>query len=409
MFFLRIILMAFRGLQANMLRSLLATLGVIIGVGAVISAMSILEGAQRDVLQKIESLGSNQLYVVPGQARRAGRGMGSVQTLQMEDVDALIREADSVAAAAPEFYLKAQVKWYSKNKSIDVFGTNEYYASMNNYRTQAGEFISAEDVRAERRVVCLGYRIAKDLFGEAAAIGQTLRIGIPGGRSSSFRVIGVMEKKGTLGFRTVDEQVFVPITTAMKRLFGINYIMAITVQAADPDKVEFCRQEIKKVLRKQHNTPTGREEDFQVFSQEEQLRIVQETVTLFAMVFYSIAGISLVVGGIGIMNIMLVSVTERTREIGVRIAVGAQRGDILWQFLIEAGSISVLGGGFGVLLGFVMSSVMENVSRDVLETYTPPKVIVWALMMAMLTGILSGLYPAYKASRLDPVEALRYE
>jgi len=401
--------MAFTGLRTNLLRSILATLGVIIGVASVVAAMSILEGAQRDIIDKFQSFGSNQLTIIPGDRRSRGRSVGQTNTLRVEDADAIMADCPTISAASPESANVAQVKFFSKNKNVQILGTSDRYAKMNKYKPREGRFLSNDDVRAERRVVCVGHKVAKDLFGNSTPVGQTLRIGIIGGRSSSFRIIGVMEKKGNLGLRNVDNQVIVPVTTAMKRLFGVTHVSMISVQVDDPLLVDRGEKEIKKVLRKRHKIAVGRNDDFTVVKWEEQLKQVGEAVTLFAIVFYSIAGISLVVGGIGIMNIMLVSVTERTREIGVRMAVGAQRRDILSQFLIEGSAISFIGGGFGVLLGLAMAGLIENMSQGILETYTPPKVIVWALTMAVLTGIFSGLYPAYKASRLDPVEALRYE
>jgi putative ABC transport system permease protein len=405
MFFLRICLMAWRGLRANWLRSMLATLGVIIGVAAVIAAMSILEGAQRDITDRIKSLGSDQITVYPASARREGRDVGVVQTLKVEDADALAASDDcpDVASVAPEVLGGAQVKYFNRNANLAVLGTNHHYAAMHNYKVIEGRFISKEDVLAKRKVVVLGHKAAKDLFGERPPVNTPVKI-----RGMGFRVIGVMEKKGVLGFRNVDQQVIIPVTTAMDRLFGIKSVTAITVAARDPKRVEAASDQIKRVLRQQHQIRPGDKDDFLVFTQEEQRKQFSEITRIFQVVLYSIAGISLVVGGIGIMNIMLVSVTERTREIGVRMAVGAQRWDILRQFLVEAGTISLFGGLFGVLLGFAMSDLIEKITR-IFETYTPMRVVLWALAMAVATGVLSGIYPAYKASTLDPVEALRYE
>ncbi len=406
MFFLRICMMAWRGLRANLLRSLLATLGVVIGVGAVIAAMSILEGAQREVLGKVKSLGSDQITIYPGSAHREGRELGVVQTLRPEDADAIVASSacPAVEYASPEVLGGAQVKYFNRNANLTVLGSNQNYADMNNYKVADGRFITKEDVLSKAKVVVLGHKAAKDLFGGGgAAVNAPVKI-----RGMGFRVIGVMEKKGNIGFRNVDSQVIIPISTAMDRLFGIKTVTAITVKARDPSQVNEATQQVKRVLRARHAIRPGDPDDFNVFSQEEQRKTFAQFVKIFATVLYSIAGISLVVGGIGIMNIMLVSVTERTREIGVRMAVGAQRWDILRQFLVEAGTISLLGGGFGVLIGYALSDLIEKISR-IFETYTPPSVVAWALGMAVATGILSGLYPAYKASRLDPVEALRYE
>lgn len=404
MFFLRICMMAWRGLRANMLRSLLATLGVIIGVAAVIAAMSILEGAQRDITDRIKSLGSDQITIYPASARREGREVGVVQTLKVEDADAIVQAScPDVISASPEVLAGAQVKYFNRNANLTVLGTNQNYAEMNNYKIVEGRFLTKEDVVAKAKVVILGHKAAKDLFGGRPAINAPVKI-----RGLGFRVVGVMEKKGNIGFRNVDSQVIIPISTAMDRLFGIKIVTAITVKACDPSRVNEATQQVKRVLRSRHTIRPGDPDDFNVFNQEEQRKQFREVTRIFAVVLYSIAGISLVVGGIGIMNIMLVSVTERTREIGVRMAVGAQRWDILRQFLIEAGTISLLGGLFGVLIGYAMSDLLEKITR-VLETYTPVGVVGWALGMAFATGVLSGIYPAYKAARLDPVEALRYE
>jgi len=410
MFTLQVFLMAIRGLRANLLRSLLATLGVIIGVGAVISAMSILEGTQRDIVERFESLGSETITVVPAMAKSGGHSVGIFQTLTVEDAEALAnpRNCPSVTAAAPEISGAASVKNMSRNNEYTVLGTSFAYADMFNYHVVRGRFISRDDVASEQKVAVLGSKVAEELFGNAPEINRTVKI-----RSAPFRVIGVMEEKGNIGFRNVDSQVIVPVTTAMNRLFGsqfVRFVHSISVQADSSTKVDEATSEIKRVLRRRHNinVRAGKQDDFQIYSQEEQRKQLGEVTTIFSIVLYSIAGISLVVGGIGIANIMLVSVTERTREIGVRMAVGAQRWDILSQFLIEASIISLLGGAFGVGVGYLMSDMLEKTTR-IIETYTAPRVIVYALVMAILTGVVSGIYPAFKASRLDPVEALRYE
>ena len=407
MFIFQIIGMALRGLWANLLRSLLATLGVIIGVGAVISAMGILEGSQRDIVGRFESLGSDTISVFPGVAKAGGRSIGLVQTLTAQDANwiADTRHCVNVANAAPEVSGVAVIKYFNQNEEASLLGTSEAYADMYEYKAVEGRFISRDDVVGTQKVAALGHQIARKVFGQTPAVGRTVRInGVP------FRIIGVMEKKGAIGMRNVDGQITIPVTTAMSRLFGIKHVQSISVQATSPEKVEDAITDIKRELRRRHDVRfrSGQEDDFQIFSQEEQLKQFGEITGIFGIVLYSIAGISLVVGGIGIMNIMLVSVTERTREIGVRMAVGAQRSDILWQFLIEAGIISLLGGTLGILIGRAFSYALERVT-ELLQTHTPPEAIIWALTMAIVTGVLSGLYPAYKASRLDPVEALRYE
>ena len=401
MFFLRICIMALRGLQANLLRSLLATLGVIIGVSAVVSAMSILEGANRDVLKRFESMGADQIMVVNGSSGRQSRH-SLVPSLLPEDADAL-EKCPLVEAVAPEIQAGAQVKYFQKNRSVTITGTTEAYSTINNYKPAAGRFITREEIRAERKVCVLGHSVAKELFGEAVPVGYRVKI-----HGMAFTVTGVMEKKGFLGFRDVDNQVIVPLTTGMQRMFGLKYVTMITAQSRRQDLLDACIQQVKRTLRNQHSIRAGSEDDFTVFTQEQAKEQLADITKIFAVVLYSIAGISLVVGGIGIMNIMLVSVTERTREIGVRMAVGATRFDILRQFLIEAGIISLLGGVLGIVLGLAFTDLLESITR-VLKTYTPASSIYWALIMATLVGVLSGIYPAFRASRLDPVEALRYE
>ncbi len=413
MFTFQIIIMALLGLRANLLRSLLATLGVIIGVGAVISAMSILEGTQRDIIDRFESLGSETIFVRPEFAKRGGRPIGLVQTMTMEDVEGLsdARRCPHIAAVAPQVAASLSLKYFSKNKQVDVLGTNHQFAEMFNYKVakdpegKKARFLTREEVASEQKVAVLGSKVASELFGQVSPIDKGIRL-----KGISFRIIGVMEEKGNVGMNAVDTQVFVPVTTAMRRLLGVKYLQGMLVQARGAENVDAAIAEIKRELRRRHDIRfrSGQKDDFEIISQEEQRKQVDEVIWIFQIVLYSIAGISLVVGGIGIMNIMLVSVTERTREIGVRMAVGAQRRDILRQFLIESSVISFLGGAFGVGLSYVMTDLLESVTQ-IIETYTSSGAIGWALSMAIMTGVFSGLYPAYKASRLDPVEALRYE
>ena len=401
MFFLKICMMALRSLWANLLRTLLATLGVIIGVSAVVSAMSILEGTNRHLLERFESMGADQIMVFNGSSQRHGRG-SVVPSLEPEDADAIL-ECDLVQAVAPEVQRSAQVKYFSKNKAATILGTTESYADIINYNVVEGHFVTPEDVRAGRKVCVLGHEIAEELFGETPAVGFRVKI-----RGLGFSVIGVMEKKGVLGFREVDSQVIIPLTTAMKRVFGLRNVTMITVQTEGQEHLKKAILDVGRALRGAHGIRAGQEDDFMILTQEQIKAEFSFFTRVFAIVLGSISGISLVVGGIGIMNIMLVSVTERTREIGVRMAVGARRWDILKQFLIEASIISVMGGALGVLLGLVFTDLLEQWTR-ILRTHTGPWTIWFALAMATVVGIVSGLYPALRASRLDPVEALRYE
>jgi ABC-type antimicrobial peptide transport system permease subunit len=253
-------------------------------------------------------------------------------------------------------------------------------------------------------VCALGYGVAIELFGAMPAIGKTVKI-----NGKSFIVVGVMEETGALGFTNVDEQVIIPLTTAMYRMFGQRYLTMLVVQCKDAENLVPCIDGVKRSLRAAHRIKPGEEDDFTVYTQEQIKQQFGDTAKIFAIVLYSIAGISIIVGAIGIMNIMLVSVTERTREIGVRIAVGARRFDILKQFLAEASTISLLGGGLGLLCGWAIANFMRTYTGGLVEAYTPMSIVYLAITIAILVGVASGIYPAIRAARLDPVQALRYE
>ena len=403
MFHLRIILTALYGLWQNLLRSLLATLGVIIGVGAVIAAVSILEGAKRDVLERFETLGSDQVIIFNGNEQRRHR-VTQVNSLIPEDAERIQRDnPDLVIAISPQFQGGGQIKHMEKNTFASVLGATEAFATINSYNPVDGRFIRRHDVSGNAMVCVLGYKVAKDLFGVRGAVGKTVKI-----NGRSFSVIGVMEERGTLGMMEADSQVIIPVTTAMSRLFGQKNLSMLVVQCVETSKVPQCVEAAKQSLRVSHRIKAGAGDDFTVFTQEQIKQQFAQIAKVFALVLYSISGISIVVGAIGIMNIMLVSVTERTREIGVRIAVGARRFDILKQFLFEASVISLFGGALGVVCGWAMANFLGEFTQ-VIETYTPPSIIVIALLMAGMVGILSGIYPAIRAARLDPVQALRYE
>ncbi len=402
MFHLRIMLMAIRGLRQNLLRSLLATLGVIIGVGAVISAVSILEGAQRNILERFETLGADQVLVFNGMDERSHR-RAAKNSLEPEDAELIAENEELIIATSPQYNGGGQVKYFERNAPSTILGTTETYADIYNYKVYQGRFITREDVRGNAMVAVLGFRVAEDLFGALPAIGKTVKI-----NSKSFIVIGVMEEKGALGFMEVDKQVVIPLTTAMGRMFGSRYLSNLVVQCESAARVPACIDHVKRTLRVSHRIKAGDSDDFTIFTQDQFKQELSQVTMIFAVVLYSIAGISLVVGAIGIMNIMLVSVTERTREIGVRIAVGARRFDILKQFLTEASIISLLGGGLGVVCGWAIANFLGEFTQ-VLETYTPPIAIAIALVMAVVVGVLSGIYPAIRAASLDPVTALRYE
>jgi len=403
MFHWWIILTALQGLRQNLLRTMLATLGVVIGVGAVVAAVSILEGSQRWVLERVEALGADQLLVLNGSEERTHRRTQTPSLLPEDAQWIKDKNPELVLAAAPQYTGGGQIKYFEKNTFVTVLGTTASYVSINSYKAADGRFITAQDVHGKSMVCVLGHKVAEGLFGVLSPVNERVKI-----NGKGFVVVGVMEEKGALGFVDVDNQIIMPISTAMERMFGTRYLTMLAVQCVGVEELPACIEGVKKTLRVSHRIKAGTRDNFRVLTQERMKQDFGRFAKLFAIVLYSIAGISILVGAIGIMNIMLVSVTERTREIGVRIAVGARRFDILKQFLIEASVISLLGGAFGGLCGWAMANLLSEI-LEVLEVYTRPSLIVVALTMAGVVGIISGIYPAVRASRLDPVQALRYE
>jgi ABC-type antimicrobial peptide transport system permease subunit len=407
MFFLRIMLMGLRSLRANLLRSALATLGVIIGVGAVISANAILQGANDKLDGTFDSLGANTIYVSPRVARRGGVPIGQYQTLRPGDVDAIRESSTNVKSVAPFVQRTGQVKHASRNKQVAITGTRPELQDILNLEVMAGgRFVEGTDCASNNRVVVLGHNVAQRLFRSNPGIGYRIKLGTT--QVSTFRVIGVLEEKGQTGSFNIDDMVIIPVTTAM-RVFGTRHLNMIIAQANDDLSLQNMKEDLKRTLRHKHRVRAGREDDFQLISPGELKEQTESVMKQMAFVLRMISGISLAVGGIGIMNIMLVSVTERTREIGVRIAVGAQRLDIMWQFLVESSSISLLGGAIGFGVGLALSDLVTKVTDDLVSTRITVGAVQTAVIVAVLVGVISGLYPAFKASRLDPVEALRYE
>ncbi|HUU84382.1 MAG TPA: ABC transporter permease [Phycisphaerae bacterium] len=401
MFFLRMLLAALRSLRSNFVRSLLAILGIVIGVGTVIAAVGVIEGVTRDWLTDMQKIGSNVMWIRPGTVRRSGVTVSLLRPLQAEDTDDVQAEP-LVAYAAPEIQRGAQVKAGNKNEVGIVVGTRPEFFDVFSYRAKKGKLFTRADDIGRRRVALLGHELAEKLFEQRDPVGDQIRIG-----RESFTVLGVMKEKGLVGFSDFDKQAYIPISRASS-MFNARALTQICVRGVEDGDQEETRSGVASVLRRNHNLQVGEEDDFNVVTQKELFDQFSKYTRIWQSVFFAISGISLVVGGFGIMNIMLVSVTERTREIGVRMAVGAQRRDILTQFLAESSMICVVGAPLGILLGSMLNDVVEA-NLAPLKPVLAPKIVILAVVVAIGTGIISGLYPAWRASRLDPVDALRYE
>jgi len=396
--------MALRGLSSNKLRSFLTMLGVIIGVGAVIIAIAIGQGSREAVAETIQKLGTNVLTVFPGQQRRGaiGFGRGTSNTMTLEDSKAILKECPSVARVSPGVNRSAQVKYKNRNTSVTISGTGPDYPVISNHPVAEGRYFTETEMNHLRRVAAIGSQTAQDLFDRESPVGKTIKI-----NGTSYQVVGRMKEKGGQGPRNPDDMVYVPTTTAMRRLFGMDYVQFISVQARSQSLMAKAQDEIDALLRKRHKIPTGGNADFMIFSQADLVETQNEQQDTFSALITYLAVVSLVVGGIGIMNIMLVSVTERTREIGIRKAIGAKRRNILMQFLLEAMFLSLVGGLIGVAFGIVGSNLVAQANQWKVVVSVPA--IVLAYSFSALVGVFFGFYPALKASNLNPIEALRYE
>ncbi|MCI0527313.1 MAG: ABC transporter permease [Nitrospira sp.] len=391
---------ALEALFSNKGRSALTMLGVIIGVLAVISLVAIGEGAKAYVSKELMGIGSNLLVITPGKAQTSGgppMSVDSAKKLTYEDTEFLARRASVLKHVAPIVVGTGKVKYQNRSRDTTVLGVTYEFQQARNLHVEIGSFVSADDVDAQRRVCVLGRLVKQELFDESNPLGKMIKI-----NDASFRVIGIMERKGvSFGFN-IDDLVFIPVKTAQD-LYDTDKIFEIMVAATSEKEVEEAKRQIIQLLTKRHG-----EEDFTITTQAAMLETMESILTTLTWVLGAIAGISLVVGGIGIMNIMLVSVSERTREIGIRKAVGAKRRDILSQFLVESITISAVGGLLGVLLGVSLSQGLAFSFPSL-----PVKVSLWSILLALsfsvFVGVFFGVYPARKASKLDPIEALRHE
>jgi len=396
---------AFRALRRNKLRSVLTALGIIIGVGAVIAMVSIGNGAKAQVEQQIASLGENVILIFSGSVTSSGirTGWGNAGTLKIEDAEAIRREVPGVIAVSEEVISTSQVSAGNQNWFTRIYGESPEYFDIRKWPLSDGANFTPQDVRSANKVCVIGRTTASQVFGSESPIGQILRIkGVP------FLVTGVLTAKGLSPQGTdQDDIVIMPYTSAMKRVIGGSTLRGINVQVATPNDLAPAQQQITELLRQRHNIRSGRDDDFTVRNQQEIAETATATSRIMTLLLGAIASVSLVVGGIGIMNIMLVSVTERTREIGVRLAVGAHGRDILTQFLIEAVTLSVIGGAIGIVLGLGASRMLSVFAHWPTLISIPS--IVAAFFVSAAVGIFFGFYPAREAARLDPIEALRYE
>jgi putative ABC transport system permease protein len=394
---------ALRSLGAHKLRTFLAMLGIIFGVASVIAMLALVSGTRVMILQRVQAMGTNLLMIRPGNRGSRGVVSGTQLNLKLDDAQAIVREVSGVGLVAPVVGGNAQVKFASHNSRVNITGAAATYFPIRDFAVERGRAFSEQEAERLARVAVIGPVTAENLFDKDDPLDQVIKV-----KGINFRVIGVLKSKGDFGFFNPDDQVIIPYSTAMKQLFGVDYLREIDVNAADVSGLNQVSDGIAALLRKRHRLEGNAADDFNIQNQAEMLEMFDTTSRTMTLLLGGIAGISLLVGGIGIMNIMLVTVTERTREIGIRKAIGARRRDILGQFLIEAMTLSGLGGIFGCLCGaglvFAITRLFGN-----FPTQIQPWSIFMSLAFSAAVGIFFGFYPAFRAAQLHPIEALRYE
>ena len=399
---------ALKSLWANKMRSILTTLGIIIGVASVIAVVSLVQGMNQGIASELEGVGATYLTVFPDAGEDRNSMAPKIPELTYEDGVAVVRSASAIKEFTPIFFTNVEVKYRDVRHKTILLGVGEAYQEVVNHWVDRGRFFTTLDLEAKKKVAIIGHEVAEKLGISRQPTGNVIQL-----NGTSFTVVGVTEQKGSLFGQDRDDLVLIPFTTA-GLLYGNDAVRSIRLdfQATSATEIELAKEQIKETLRARHRRKEGERDDFRIILQEEIIKTVSKTLLMTSLIMAAVVGIALLVGGIGIMNIMLVSVTERTREIGIRKAVGARRQDVLSQFLIEAITLSGLGGVIGIISGFLLAMAVRQILArwiDFPTVYTPAWAIALAFGFSAFLGILFGTYPAAKASKLDPIESLRYE